>query len=326
MRIAIVGSGTLSVKMLLPLLASKHQVVAVVLDGRHVRGIRRWLWPRLARYFRGESSLSGQARKHGIPIYYIDRMDDRELAPLRALNLDLILVGGFSIILKPALLNLPRLGCVNTHSSLLPRHRGPNPFSAAILAGEKESGVTFHWMDEGVDTGDIIAQYVIPLDQQSTMLGLYQEACALAGTKIEGVLNSIEVGDARRLPQGSEGASYEKRMQVADSWIDWADTAENIDRLVRGMSPQPYVRFRWRGKMILVHKVEFDPKPVSAAPGTVLAVQPLVRIATGQGVIALRLAFRQRPIPWLWPGLGRRPDVGEVLRSGPPAPGERVKP
>lgn len=318
MRIAIVGSGSLSVKMLLPLLRSKHKVAAVILDGRHTRGLRRWLDPVLARWFRGEYSLGGQARKHKIPIYYIDKMSEQEVAPLKKLNLDLILVGGFSIILKKPLLDIPRLGCVNTHSSLLPLHRGPNPFSAAILAGDQETGVTFHWMDEDIDTGDIIAQHVMPLNQDSTMLGVYRDACALAGQKVEGLINSLEVGDALRSPQTRGLASYEKRATIADSWVDWSASAEAIELLVRGMSPQPYVRFRWRKQIILLHKVTFDSAPVEAVPGTVLANRPLLKIATGLGTITLRVAFRQKPIPWIWPGLGGRPEVGEVLPSGAP--------
>ena len=320
MRIALVGSGTLSVKMLLPLLQSKHKVVAVILDGRHTKGVRRWIEPVLARWFRGESSLGGQARKHKIPIFYIDKMNDEEVAPLKKFDLDLILVGGFSIILKKPLLDIPRLGCVNTHSSLLPRHRGPNPFSAAILAGDTATGVTFHWMDEDIDTGDIIAQHVMPLNGESTMLGVYRDACVLAGQKVEGLVNSLEVGDALRTPQAMAVAvaSYEKRAQIADSWIDWSAPAEAIEVLVRGMSPQPFVRFRWRKQTILLHKVTFDPAPVDAPPGTVLASRPLLKIATGRGTVILHVAFRQKPIPWLWPGFGKRPDVGEELPSGAP--------
>lgn len=318
MRIALAGSGTLSVNMLEPLLESKHEVVAAILDGRDTKGYRRVLEPVFARYFRGAFSLGGRARKHGIPIYYIDRMTEAELAPLRALAIDVLLVGGFGVILKKPLLDLPARGCVNTHSSLLPRHRGPNPFSAAILAGDTESGVSFHWMEEGIDTGPVIAQHAIPLTGKSTMLGLYREACELAGRTVVDVMDRIEAGTAEALPQDESQASYEKKLTVAASWIDWTMSAEAIDRQVRGMSPQPYVRFHWRGRLVLVHLVSFDPAPVEAAPGTVLANRPLLKIATGEGTITLRVAFRRKPVPWLWPGAGRRPAVGEVLPSGPP--------
>jgi len=316
MRIALVGSGTLSARMLTPLLASDHEVVAAVLDGRASRGIRRTLGPPLARFFRGSFSLGGRAKKHGIPIYYIDKMTEEELAPLRALDLDLILVGGFSLILKKPLLDLPALGCVNTHSSLLPRHRGPNPFSAAILAGDTESGVTFHWMDEGIDTGEIIAQFSLPVTEKSTMLGLYREACDLAGAHVVSVLDSIADGTATATPQDESRANYEKNRTLADSWIDWFEPAEHIDRQVRGMSPQPCVRFRWRKRVIYVHRVAFDPTPVPDYPGTVIANRPWVVIATGRGTLTMRVAFCKRPVPWIWPGLVTRPDVGEVLEGG----------
>ncbi len=320
MRIAIVGTGTLGVRMLTPLLTSEHEVVAVILDGRISQGYKRWLGPRLARYFRGSFSLAGQARKFGIPIYYIDKMTETEVAPLKALDLDLILVGGFSIILNKPLLEIPKIGCVNTHSSLLPRHRGPNPFSAAILAGDEETGVSFHWMDEDIDTGEVIAQFSLPLDERSTMLGLYKNACELAGHEIVGVLDSIADGTATSMPQDESLATYEKKTLVADSWIDWAATAEAIDRQVRGMSPQPCVRFRWKNVLVFIHRVLYSPTPVDAAPGTVLENRPLIKVATGEGTIRIRVAFRQKPIPWLWPGWGKRPEVGEVLDGPPPAP------
>ena len=315
MRIALVGSGMLSVRMLMPLLQSSHDVLAVLLDGRKTKGYRRWLDPMVARHFRGSFSLGGQARKYGIPIHYIDRMTEEEVAPLKALDLDLILVGGFSIILKKPLLDIPAKGCVNTHSSLLPRHRGPNPFSAAILAGDTETGVTFHWMDEDIDTGDIVAQFPMPLNERSTMLGLYREACELAGEKIVGVLDSIANGTVTAIPQDPSQATYEKKPSIAESWIDWTQPAEAIDRQVRGMSPQPSVRFRWRDNLVYVHRVVYSADPVEAPPGTVLENQPMVKIATGKGTLSIRVAFRKKPFPGLWPGLGKRPEVGEVLEG-----------
>ncbi len=313
MRIALVGSGTLSVRMLTPLLASQHEIVAVLLDGRNTKGYRRWLGPVLARYFRGSFSLGGQAWKHNIPIHYIDRMTKEEVAPLQELNLDLILVGGFSLILKKPLLDLPAKGCLNTHSSLLPRHRGPNPFSAAILGQDEETGVTFHWMDEGIDTGDIVAQFPLALTEKSTMLGVYREACNLAGQEVVGVVDSIADGSAISVPQDVRQASYEKKPRTEDAWIDWEQSAEEIDRQVRGMSPQPCVRFLWRKCLVFVHRVNYDPTPVDAAPGTIIENRPLVKVATGKGTLTLRVAFRQKPIPWLWPGLGKRPEVGDVI-------------
>ena len=317
MRIAVVGTGTLSVRMLTPLLASDHEVVAVLLDGRKTRGLSRRLGPLVARFFRGTFSLGGQARRHGIPYYYIDKMTEEEVAPLKGLDLDLIVVGGFSLILKKPLLDVPKIGCVNTHSSLLPKHRGPNPFSAAILAGDTASGVTFHWMDEDIDTGNIIAQFSLPVDENTTMLSLYRDACELAGREVVGVLDAIADGTATGTPQDISQATYEKKLGIADSWIDWHESAEAIDLKIRGMSPQPYVRFRWKGRTVLLHRVTFDPEPVDAAPGTVLANRPTLKVATGCGVVKFRVAFRQKPIPWLWPGFGKRPDVGEVLESGP---------
>ena len=149
------------------------------------------------------------------------------------------------------------------------------------------------------------------------MLGVYKEACVLAGEEVLGVMDAIADGTAENRLQNPDEATYEKKPQVADSWINWAEPAEAIDRKIRGMSPQPCVRFCWKKTLVYVHRVAFNADPVDAAPGTVVENRPLIKVATGRGVVTIRVAFRKKPLPGLWPGLGKRPEVGEVLPSGP---------
>lgn len=316
MRIAVAGSGRLGTSVLLPLLRSRHEVVAVVLDGRQTRGWRRGLYSLLARFFGGQHSILHQAAVHGLPKVWIDKMTEEELAPLAALSPDVLLVSGFAIILKPPLLRLPRVGCVNMHSSLLPKHRGPNPFCAAILQGETESGVTFHVMDEGIDTGAILDQTRFALGPRDTMFDVYGRACTIAGERVAAVMDAIEAQGLQGTPQDAAAATYDRKLVEADAWIDWGMRAEEIDRMVRAMSPNMMPRFRYRGRVVTVARTDFDAEPVSAAPGTVLRNRPPMRVATGAGTLILRVAFARRGVPFIFPAPWFRPKIGEVLSSG----------
>ena len=176
LRIAFAGAGPYAVGALQPILGSRHQVVAVLQNGRRIRGLKRRVIPWVSGLVAGETSVTGLAWRHGIPALYIDTMEKAELEPLAQLQPDLILVAGFGIILNRSLLELPRLGCLNCHASLLPKHRGPNPFRAVILHNESESGVTFHVMTEGIDEGDIVAQFPFAIDPSDTGGAVYDKA------------------------------------------------------------------------------------------------------------------------------------------------------
>lgn len=312
MRIALAGSGRLAVGLMQALLSSSHEIVAVIQNGRKTRGFKRTLVTAAGSLFTPGLSVTGLASCHEIPVVWIDRMDEKELAPLRLHDPDLILVGGFSIILKRPIIELPRIGCVNAHSSLLPKHRGPNPFIAAVLANEKKAGVTFHIIDEGIDTGDIIGQFAFPLGPQDTGLTVYNQACKVAGQHVVEVVDRIEAEGLRGVPQDPNEASYDRKPEKKDSYIDWTKPAEEIERMVRAFKPFMLSRFRYRGRTVVVTKVAVDKTPVDAEPGAILALEPRPRIATGEGSILVLTAFSP-PIPWLWPSPLSRPKIGQKV-------------
>ncbi len=314
MRVALAGSGVLAASLMQPILQSGHELVALVQNGRATQGFQRWLHPFMGRIFGGTLSVTGQARRRGIPIVWIDKMTPDELAPLRECAPELLLVGGFSIILKPPILNLPSIGCVNTHSSLLPRHRGPNPFTAAILAGDEETGVTFHVMDEGIDTGAILEQHRLPIREDDTAGALYKRAAALAGDHIVALLDRIETeGRLAGEPQPTEGATYEKLPKPEDTFLDWIEPAEQLHRKVRALYPLMRAKFLFRGHVVSVLRATYDDSPVDAPPGTVLVNRPRVSIATGRGTLHIVNAYTLFPMPSRWPSFFGRPEVGEVL-------------
>jgi methionyl-tRNA formyltransferase len=319
MRIAIAGTGRLGASLLRPLLRSEHEVVAVLQDGRKYPAWQRPAVTAFSPLLGRSHNIVALAKRHRIPILWLNRLTDEALAPLRALAPDLILVGGFGIIFKAPLLRLPRLGCVNCHSSLLPRHRGPNPFSAVILQGETQTGVTFHAMTEGIDDGDILDQHAFALSPEDTVLSIYHQACEVAGERVLGVVNRVAAEGVRGVPQDPACATYDKKVEEDGAWIDWSLPARDIERMVRALAPSPMPRLAWNGHVIRVAKVEFDDKPVDQAPGTIVANHPLVRVATGLGTVRLRVAFVSKPVPWIWPAPWNRPDVG--VRLDPPPPG-----
>lgn len=313
MRIAFAGTGRLGVELLSPLLESNHQVVALLQNGRLTKGYKRTLHPFVNGLFGASRTTMGMARKHGIPIFWIDKMNEEELAPLRALEPDLLLVGGFGIILKAPLLRIPKIGCVNTHSALLPRHRGPNPFTAVILANEPETGVTFHVMDEGIDTGNILEQIRVPVGPKATSSSVYRETSDVAGQHVLDLIDRIESEGLQGRPQDPSLATYEGKLTPADVCIDWTQSAEEIERLTRAAVPFLFPRFVCNGRLIYIGRCRYDSAPVDAEPGTILAVTPRVRIATGHGSLTILVGYAMTPFPWLWPAPWTRPAVGTVV-------------
>jgi len=315
MRIAIAGTGRLGTSLLNPLLDSTHEVVAVILNGRATKGHRRWLDPFLGRFTGENLSVAGVAARYGVPRVFIDRMTDDELAPLRDLEPDLILVGGFAIILKQPILHLPEYGCINCHSSLLPYHRGPNPFTAAILAGDDLTGVTFHQMDEGIDTGPIVKQYEVTIRPDETAGSLYERCCEIARAKVCDVVDAIEnAGGITGAAQNPDAGSYKKKLEGDDLFLDWTDPAEYLERKIRACNPFTLARFRCRGHVVYVTRAACDTDPVDAPPGTVLESRRQVRVATAQGSLTVQVAMTRTPVPWVWPSPLNHPKAGETLQ------------
>lgn len=314
MRILIAGTGKLGVCVAEPLIKSKHQVVGILQNGRQTRGIRRFLNPLFLGILGGRDSILHLARKHRIPIFWIDKMNEEELKPLRELFPDLIITCGFGIIFKKPIITLPRVGCINVHSSLLPRHRGPNPFYAVIRQGETQSGVTFHIMDEGIDTGPIIEQHSFPILDTDTAYTVYCRASELAKTMVLDIVNRIEKEGLHGQPQNPEIASYDPKPTIKDAIIRWDVPAIEIDRQVRALSQTILTRFTYKGRNVFVTRVKVNDKEISAEPGTVLYPRFPAEIATAKGSITLLSAFTLSPIMWIWPPRGTL-TKGEILGS-----------
>jgi methionyl-tRNA formyltransferase len=204
-------------------------------------------------------------------------------------TLDVLVVAAYGLILPPAVLAWPRLGCLNIHASLLPRWRGAAPIQRAIEAGDAGTGVTIMQMDEGLDTGPTIAREEVPIGARDTG-GLLHDRLAEAGAAlIVDVLRRLDRdGQLAAVPQPAEGATYAPRITDRDARIDWARDARAIDRQVRALDPTPGAYTTLGGAVVKVWLAEPTPTPSAAVPGTVVGARPSgIDVACGAGTLRI---------------------------------------
>jgi methionyl-tRNA formyltransferase len=231
------------------------------------------------------SPVKTLALEHGLPVVQPPtlRAPDAQ-AELAALKPDLLVVAAYGLILPQAVLDIPRLGCLNIHASLLPRWRGAAPIHRAILAGDTESGVCIMRMEAGLDTGAVLLEKKTPICADDTTGSLHDRLAALGAEAIVDVLRRLEAGEAlREVPQLSEGVTYANKITPDEAQIRWSDTAEMIDRKVRAFNPAPgawttldgeKVKI-WRARAVSVSSIQIEEAPVrrfheGALPGQIL--------------------------------------------------------
>ncbi|MFN2508469.1 MAG: methionyl-tRNA formyltransferase, partial [Chthoniobacterales bacterium] len=164
---------------------------------------------------------------------------DEAVAMIRTHHPDVVVVMAYGQILPRVILEIPRLACLNLHASLLPRHRGAAPVQAAIVAGDTESGITVMYMDEGLDTGDILLQARLPLRHDETGGSLHDRLSEIAPAALAEAMRQLQAGTAPRLPQDSAAATYAPKLEREHGLIDWSEAPEAIERKVRAFNPWP---------------------------------------------------------------------------------------
>ena len=229
-----------------------------------------------------------KALEYGIPVYQPPKVREPEvIEEIRALQPEVIVVVAFGQILPEAILNIPRLGCVNVHASLLPKYRGAAPIQQVIIDGEKESGVTTMYMAKGLDTGDMIERVVVPIDEKETG-GSYHDKLAAAGAKlILSTLEKLKQGTAPRIPQDDSLSCYAHMLDKQMAVIDWSKSAHEIDCLIRGLNPWPIALTSLAGERLKVFAAE--KAAGNGEPGTVLEADPKKGLTVACGEGALRL-------------------------------------
>ncbi|NPA90256.1 MAG: methionyl-tRNA formyltransferase [Chloroflexi bacterium] len=281
-RVVFMGTPDFAVPTLERLLhAEDVQVVGVVTRPDKPKGRSKKPVP---------SPVKEVAVQHGIPVYQPRTLRTPEAQePLRAWRPDVIVVAAFGLILPKAVLDIPPYGNLNVHASLLPRWRGAAPIPAAILAGDEETGVTIMLMDEGVDTGPILAQRAEPILPDDTSETLSRRLAYLGADLLMDTLPRWLRGEIQPQPQDERQATYAPMLKKKDGWIDWHRPASYIERQVRAYVPWPTAMTRWKGRVLKILRARAHPHiQPEGIPGTVIPWDKGAAVITGEGVLELQ--------------------------------------
>ncbi len=227
------------------------------------------------------------ALRLGLPVIQPEKLRAPEaMEQLQAWSPDVIVVAAFGQILRPEVLELPRFGCINVHGSLLPHGRGAAPIQAAILAGDKETGITIMKMDPGVDTGPMLSQRAIPISPDDTGGSLFAKMSTLGAELLLETLPRYLSGELVPQPQPAEGATYAPMLKKEDGLLDFTRPAVELERRVRAMNPWPGAYFEWKGVPLKVHRARVS-KEKGMGVGSRITVQGWPAVGTNEGILIL---------------------------------------
>jgi len=277
LRIIYAGTPAFAAAALQALLDGGHEMVQVLTQPDRPAG--RGLKPQA-------SAVKQLALSRQLPLSQPATLKDPAIAAqLAAVNADVMVVAAYGLMIPEGLLRLPPRGCLNIHASLLPRWRGAAPIQRAILAGDRETGVTIMQMDAGLDTGAMLLSQPVPIAADDTAQTLHDKLAALGAQLIGRALQEQPVP----VPQDSTQATYAAKIDRAEARINWVRPAAEIDRLIRAFNPVPGAHTTWNGQTLKIWRAEtVAGAPATAAPGTVLqAGNDGVVVASGAGAIRL---------------------------------------
>lgn len=308
MRLVFAGTPELAARHLEALLASRHQLAAVYTQPDRPAGRGRRPAP---------SPVKRLAEAHGLPVRQPATLrPSAEHEALAELAPELMVVVAYGLLLPRAVLGIPPRGCLNVHASLLPRWRGAAPIQRALLAGDRETGVSLMEMEEGLDTGPVLLEARCPILPADTAGSLHDRLAELGARVLPEALDRLEAGTLEARPQDEARATHAPKLSKEEARLDWTRPAVELERAVRAFDPWPVAHTLLGGEPLRVWRAEVAPGGASAGPGTVTAAGPGgIDVATGAGL--LRLTELQRPG-------GRRLPAAAFLAGRPVPPGERL--
>ncbi len=292
LNVIFAGTPDFAAESLAALLASRHRVIAVYTQPDRPAGRGRKLTA---------SPVKRLALEHELPVYQPESLKTPEAqAELAALEADLMVVVAYGLILPRAVLEIPRLGCLNVHASLLPRWRGAAPIQRAIEAGDAESGVTIMQMDEGLDTGDMLLMRRTPITTATTGGELHDSLAALGGEAVVEALDALAAEDLPATPQPEAGVTYAAKLSKAEAELDFRDPADRLAARIRAFNPWPVAWCAFGDDRLRLLMAETDDLAAGEAPttpGTLLDHDgEALRIACGpEGRDVLRVTRAQLP-------------------------------
>jgi len=231
LRIIFAGTPDFAARHLQALIQSEHQIVGVYSQPDRPAGRGKKL---------KASEVKALALEHNLPVFQPQSLkNDDALVELKNLNADIMIVVAYGLILPKAILEAPRLGCLNVHGSILPRWRGAAPIQRAIWAGDEQTGVTIMQMDEGLDTGDMLHISRCAINADETSASLYTKLAELGPDALIETVNKLAKGELKAEPQNDEQANYAKKLSKDEANIDWSMDAAQIERNIRSFNPWP---------------------------------------------------------------------------------------
>lgn len=309
MRVVFMGTPDFSVSTLEAILRAGHEVVGVVTQPDKPKG-------------RGKAMqfppVKETALAHGLPVYQPQRVKEESfIEQLRELAPDVIVVVAFGQIIPKTVLDMPKYGCINVHASLLPKYRGAAPIQWAVIDGEKETGVTTMFMNEGIDTGDILKTKVVPLDEKETGGSLFDKLAEDGAELLVDTLVDLENGTATRTPQDDSKSTYAKMLDKKLGCIDFTKPAVEIERLIRGLNPWPSAYTGYQGKTLKIWDVDVIEEERQGEPGQVVEVNKNeLLVQTGKGLLSLQEVQLEGK---------KRMDIASFLRGNVVEPGVVLK-
>jgi methionyl-tRNA formyltransferase len=292
LRVAFFGTPAFALPTLDALLASHHTVVGVVTQPDRPRGRGQKV---------SDAPVKARGLAAGLPILQPATLRDAAfLSVFREWRADIGVVAAYGKILTEAALAVPRLGMVNVHASLLPRYRGAAPVHRAVIAGERETGVTIMRVVKALDAGPMLAKATQPIGADETSDHVEAALASLGASLLVDTLDRLAAGGAVETPQADSDATYAPRLTKEDGLIDWARPARDIHNLVRGLYPWPHAYSYLAGERLIVWKAAYEVTGTHPPPGTIVAARGDVwAVAAADGVVHLQQvqAEGRRPVP-----------------------------
>lgn len=262
MRIVFLGTPDFAVKPFENIIENGYNVVAAVTNPDKPVGRKQTITA---------CPVKETALRHGIPVYQYTKIRNEGVEDLKALKPDLMVTCAFGQILSQEILDIPTIGTINIHASLLPKYRGSSPIQWAIINGEKVTGITIMFTDVGVDTGDIILQDELQIEDTDTAGTLFDKLSVLGSRSVIKALEAIETGTYTRTKQDETKATHTKFFNKESGLMDFNKTADEIVNLVRGLNPWPVAYFMYKDEKIQVYSAENKNSDYNAEPGTVVS-------------------------------------------------------
>ncbi|WP_049292620.1 methionyl-tRNA formyltransferase [Franconibacter helveticus] len=280
LRIIFAGTPDFAARHLDALLSSAHQIVGVFTQPDRPAGRGKKLMP---------GPVKVLAQQHAIPVFQPVSLRPAENQQLIAdLEADVMVVVAYGLILPKAVLDMPRLGCINVHGSLLPRWRGAAPIQRSLWAGDKETGVTIMQMDAGLDTGDMLYKLACPITAQDTSASLYDKLAQLGPQGLLATLDQLSEGSAQPEVQNESLVTYAEKLSKEEAKLDWSLSAAQLERCIRAFNPWPVSYFLVDEQPVKVWQASVIEAATAKKPGTIIeANKNGIQVATAEGILNL---------------------------------------